>query len=129
MEDALIEVATMRRFDCIAPGLIQSLSKGELWPAHDHRQQRRDVVHHRLHPRADRLKASQPQQVERCGSQCGHCPCAITSAAVGVFMELGVSDPVPALNAPAISYQLQQGFWGGAQAGLHREVRLVNHYR
>ena len=31
-------------------------------------------------------------------------------------MELGVSDPVPTLNAPAISYQLQQGFWGGAQA-------------
>jgi len=31
-------------------------------------------------------------------------------------MELGVPDPVPTLNAPAISYQLQQGFWGGAQA-------------
>ena len=33
-------------------------------------------------------------------------------------MELGVSDPVPTLNAPAISYQLQQGFWGGAHAGV-----------
>jgi hypothetical protein len=31
-------------------------------------------------------------------------------------MELGVSDPVPTLNTPAISYQLHQGFWGGAQA-------------
>ncbi|QPN59765.1 hypothetical protein H8F24_17770 [Synechococcus sp. CBW1002] len=32
-------------------------------------------------------------------------------------MELGVTDPVPALNAPAVSHQLQQGFWGCAQAG------------
>jgi len=31
-------------------------------------------------------------------------------------MELGVPNPVPTLNAPSISYQLQQGFWGGAQA-------------
>ena len=73
-------------------------------------------MHDRLHPGADRLKAGQPQQVERCGSQCGYRPGAITSVAVSVFMELGVTDPVPALNAPAISYQLQQGFWGGAQA-------------
>jgi hypothetical protein len=28
----------------------------------------------------------------------------------------GCPGPVPAINAPAISYQLQQGFWGGAQA-------------
>ena len=33
-------------------------------------------------------------------------------------MELGAPDPVPALNAPSISYQLEQGFWGGAQAGV-----------
>lgn len=33
-------------------------------------------------------------------------------------MELGVPDPVPALNAPAVPHQLQQGFWGGAQAGI-----------
>ena len=33
-------------------------------------------------------------------------------------MELGASDPVPTLNAPAISYPLQQGFWGGSQAGV-----------
>ena len=31
-------------------------------------------------------------------------------------MELGVTDPVPALNAPTISHRLQQGFWSGAQA-------------
>ena len=32
-------------------------------------------------------------------------------------MELDVPDPMPALNAPADSHLLQQGFWGGAQAG------------
>jgi hypothetical protein len=84
---------------------------------HRHRQERRDVVHHRLHTGADRLKARQSQQVECCCAQRGHRAGAITSVAVGVFMELGVPDPVPTLNAPAISYQLQQGFWGGAQAG------------
>ena len=31
-------------------------------------------------------------------------------------MELGVTDPVPALNAPAVAHQLQQCFWRGAQA-------------
>ena len=31
-------------------------------------------------------------------------------------MELGVTDPVPALNAPTGAHQLQQGFWGGAEA-------------
>ncbi len=33
-------------------------------------------------------------------------------------MELGVTDPVPSLDIPAITHQLQQGFWGGAQAGV-----------
>jgi hypothetical protein len=36
---------------------------------------------------------------------------------VGVLVELGVSDPVPVLNAPAVSHQLQQGFSCSAQAG------------
>jgi hypothetical protein len=36
---------------------------------------------------------------------------------VRVLMELGVADPVPALNAPTVPYQLQQCFWRGAQAG------------
>ena len=39
-------------------------------------------------------------------------------------MELGVPDPVPALNAPAVSHQLQQGFWRGAQAGEKQVGRL-----
>jgi hypothetical protein len=33
-------------------------------------------------------------------------------------MVLGVTDPLPALNAPAVSHQLQQGFWCCAQAGV-----------
>ena len=42
---------------------------------------------------------------------------AVAPVAMGVLVQLGVTDPVPALNAPAIPHQLQQGFWGGAQAG------------
>ena len=34
-----------------------------------------------------------------------------------VFPQLGVADPVPALQAPALSHQLEQGIWSGAQAG------------
>jgi hypothetical protein len=33
-----------------------------------------------------------------------------------VFVELGVSDLEPALNAPEVSHQLQQGLWGSSQA-------------
>ena len=33
-----------------------------------------------------------------------------------VLVELRVADPVPAFDAPALSDQSQQGFWGGAQA-------------
>jgi len=36
---------------------------------------------------------------------------------VSVLVELGIADPMPALNAPAVAYQLQQCFWRGAQAG------------
>ena len=35
---------------------------------------------------------------------------------MGVLTELGVTDPVPALDTQAVSYQLQQGFWRGSQA-------------
>ena len=34
----------------------------------------------------------------------------MAAVAVGVLMELGVTDPVPALHAPPVSHQLQQGF-------------------
>jgi len=36
---------------------------------------------------------------------------------MAVLMELGVADPVPAFNAPAVANQTQQRIWGGAQAG------------
>ena len=39
-------------------------------------------------------------------------------------MELDVPDPVPALDTPAVSYQLQQGFWRCAQAGEEQVGRL-----
>ena len=85
-------------------------------------------MHHRLHPGSNRLKAGQPKQVQRRGAQCGHRPSAVAAVAVGVLVELGVANPVPALNAPAVAHQLQQGFWGGAQAGeeqMGRPKRLA----
>ena len=36
---------------------------------------------------------------------------------MGILVELGVTDPVPAFNDPAIANQLQQRLWCGAQAG------------
>ena len=39
-------------------------------------------------------------------------------------MELSVADPVPALNAPAVSNQLQQLIWRGAQTGEQQVLRL-----
>ena len=69
------------------------------------------------HAGPDRLKPSQPQQVEGCRSERGHRPSSIAPVAVGILMELGVANPVPALNALAVPHMLQQGFWDGAQAG------------
>ena len=43
--------------------------------------------------------------------QHGHRAGAIAAVTVGVLMELGVPDSVP-----AVTHQMQQGFWGGAQA-------------
>ncbi len=39
-------------------------------------------------------------------------------------MELGVTDPVPAINASAVAHQFQQGFWRSAQARLKQVARL-----
>ena len=74
-------------------------------------------MHHRLNARTDRSESSQSQQVESCGSQRGHGSGAIAPVAMGILVELGVADPVPAFNAPAVAHQLQQCIWGGAQAG------------
>ena len=77
----------------------------------------RDVVQHSLQPCPDRLKTSKPQNIKGCCVQRGHRAGAIALVAVGVLVELGVPNPVLALNAPAVLHQLHQGFWGGAQAG------------
>jgi hypothetical protein len=79
-------------------------------------------VHHCPHAGTDRLIPGQLEQVESCRAQRGHRAGAIPPVAVGVFMELGIADPVPALNAPAVPHQLQQGFWGGVQA-TQKQVR------
>ena len=79
-------------------------------------------MHHRLQALADGAESSQSQQVQRCGAQRCHHAGAITAVKVIVFPQLGVADPVPALQAPALSHQTQQRIWGGAQAGDVDEV-------
>ena len=86
---------------------MKILSNSGLWLAPCRCQQCCDVVHHRLHPGANRLKAAHPQQVECCSSQAGQRTSAITPVAVGVLVELGVTEPVPALNAPVVTHPLQ----------------------
>jgi hypothetical protein len=83
-----------------------------------HRQQRSDVVHHRLHASPDQAKPIQAQQVQCGGAQLGHHAGTVASVVVGVLMELGACVSVPALYAPSVAHQLQQGFWRGAQAGV-----------
>ena len=56
-------------------------------------------------------------RLQRRCSETSHHTSAIVSVAVGVLMEVGVEDPVPALNVPPVSRQLQEGFWGCAEAG------------
>ncbi len=73
-------------------------------------------MHNRLHASSDRAKPSQPQQVEGCSPQRGDSTSPIAAEAVRVLVELGVADPVPALNAPTDPHHLQQCLWGGAQA-------------
>jgi len=48
---------------------------------------------------------------------------AITKVAVGILMELGVEDPMPALNFPGIYRVLLQGFWDSARAGEEQVSR------
>ena len=73
-------------------------------------------MHHCLQALSDRAESSQAQQVHGCGAQRRHDTGAITAVAVMVFPQLGVPDPVPALQAPALCHQAQQRFWGCAQA-------------
>ena len=87
------------------------------WLPQRHLQQLSDVMHHRLHAGTDRLKPLQPQKVHRSCPQSGQRTSAVAAVPVRVFVELGVADPVPAFKAPAVSHQLQQGFWGGPQTG------------
>ena len=74
-------------------------------------------MHHGLQSLSDRGETGQPQQVYGCGAQCGHHAGAIAPVAVMVFSELGVTDPVPALQTPPFSHQSQQRIWGCSQAG------------
>jgi len=55
-------------------------------------------MHHRLHAVENRLKTNQPEQVERCRTQAGQRTSAIAPVAVAILVELGVADPVPAID-------------------------------
>ncbi len=84
------------------PGLIKVSTWVGLRPPPGQRKQRRDVMHHRLDAGSDQATPSQPRQVEGCGAQRGLSTCTIAAEAVRVLVELGVADPVPALNAPTV---------------------------
>ena len=73
-------------------------------------------MHHRLQALADRVETGQAQQIETSGAQGRHDAGTVAAVAVIVFPQLGVADPVPALQTPALSHQAQQRLWGGAQA-------------
>ena len=61
--------------------------------------------------------ASGRLHLQRRRSETSHDACAIAWVAMGVLMELGVAHPMPPLNAPTVSGQLQHAFWGCAEAG------------
>ncbi len=71
-------------------------------------------MHYRLQALADGAESSQSQRCHHSG--------AITAVTVIVFPQLGVADPVPALQAPALSHQPEQSIGSGAQAGDVDEV-------
>ncbi len=79
-------------------------------------------MHHRLDASPERAEPSQAQQVQGGSSQGGHHPGAIAPVAVGTLMELDVTDPLSALNTPAVAHQLQQCFWRRAQARQEQVV-------
>ena len=81
-------------------------------------------MHPCLQALSDRVESSQAQEIHRCGAQGCHHSSAVAAVAVVVLVELGVMDPVPALDAPTLSCQSQQGFWGGAQVVMNRCVAL-----
>ena len=68
-------------------------------------------------PSSHRVVTVEPKQVQGQGAQRGQHRCTGAAIAVVIFMELGVAEPVPAFNAPAVPHQLQQRFWRCAQAG------------
>ena len=70
-----------------------------------------------------RLVAVQREQVQGQSAQRGQHRCTGAAIAVAIFMELGVAEPVPAFNAPAVPHQLQQSSGRGAQA-REKEVLL-----
>ena len=82
-----------------------------------------NVVRNCSQPSSHRVVAVEPKQDLGQGAQRGQHRCTGAAVAVVILMELGVAEPVPAFNAPAVPHQFQQGFWRGAQAG-EEEVPL-----
>lgn len=74
-----------------------------------HREQLGYVVRHRGKPSSYRVVAVKPKQVQGRIAQRGQHRCTGAAIAVIILMELGVAEPVPAFNAPAVPHLLQQG--------------------
>ena len=68
-------------------------------------QHRRDVVRHRLHPRMDRLKPFESQQVQGSRLESGHRTGTVAPVAIGVLLELGIADTVPTLDTRTTLHQ------------------------
>ncbi len=79
-----------------------------------------DVMHHCLQALSNRVESSQAHEIHRSGSQGCHHSGGVAAVSVVVLLELGVTNPVTALDAPTLSCQSQQDLWGRARAGEER---------
>ena len=80
-------------------------------------------MRHPLQASPHRLKPFEPQQVHGCRPHTGQRPGTVAPEAMGSLMELGVADPVPALDTPAVPFSRSRAsgwltFSGGAGSVL-----------
>lgn len=69
------------------------------------------------------MVAVEAEQVQGQSAQRGQHGSTGAAIAMAILIGLGIANPVPAFNAPAVPHQLQQGFCRCAQAG-EKQVSL-----